>query len=121
MGKIERFEDLECWQEARVLVREIYKVTNKEKVSKDYDLVRQIRRAAISIMNNIAEGFARFSSKEKRRFLDIAKGSSYEVKSMLYVMQDLSYTSKKESEELHALVDKQRNLTIGLIRYLNTR
>ena len=84
MGKIERFEDIEAWKNARTLVGGVYEVTNNGKFFKDYALRDQIRRAAISIMLNIAEEFARHTDKEFSQFLFVAHGSLAEVQSALY-------------------------------------
>jgi four helix bundle protein len=86
MAKVERFEDLKCWQDARVLVKEIYLLSERGRLAKDFDTRRQLRRAALSVMNNIAEGFGRFSNKEFIRFLDMSNNSAAEVKSILYVL-----------------------------------
>ena len=118
--KIEKFEDIECWQIARKLVKNIYEMTNKHtKLSKDYSLKDQIQRAAVSIMNNIAEGFDRYSNKEFINFLNIAKGSAAEVKSLLYVLCDLNFISLKNFEEKLEKVNilsKQINALIGYTR-----
>ena len=84
MSRIEKFEDLIAWQKARVLSREIYKVTRTSKFSKDFSLVDQIRRASTSVMSNIAEGFERGGRSEFHQFLVVAKGSCAEVRSQLY-------------------------------------
>jgi len=76
MSKIEKFEDIEAWRKARVLVKEIYRSTDREAFRKDWALKDQIRRAATSIMSNISEGFSRQTDKEFIQFLYIAKGSS---------------------------------------------
>lgn len=89
MATIKRFDDLESWKNARVFVKEIYKATNIVALQNDFGFQDQIRRASISVMNNIAEGFGRFNNKEFRRFLDISVGSLLEVKSMLYLAEDL--------------------------------
>jgi len=73
MAKIERFEDLECWKAARELVNFVYEVSETGKLKRDFDTKSQFRRAALSVMNNIAEGFTRLSPKEFMRFLDIAR------------------------------------------------
>ncbi len=91
MSKVERFEDLRCWQEARRLVKEIYLIAEYGKLAKDYDTRSQLKRAALSAMNNIAEGFGKYSSKEFIRYLDTASNSASEVKSILYVLLDLNY------------------------------
>jgi four helix bundle protein len=121
MSKIERFEDLKCWQDARKLVSNIFLVSRKGELAKDYDLKSQFKRASLSTMNNIAEGFARYHSKEFVRFLDFSQSSSAEVKSMLYVIEDLEYLDKEAVNKLHKNVDDLRNQTLGLIRYINKR
>ncbi|MDF7798038.1 four helix bundle protein [Pontiellaceae bacterium B1224] len=88
MNKVERFEDLRIWQEARLLVREVYE---DMKGNKDWGFRDQMHRAVILIMNNIAEGFERHSDTEFARFLNIAKGSAGEVRSMYYAAEDLKY------------------------------
>ncbi|RXQ91468.1 four helix bundle protein [Ancylomarina salipaludis] len=97
MAKVEKFEDLKVWQESRLLVRLVYEFLN---TNKDYGFKDQIQRASISIMNNIAEGFERNSDTEFKRFLDIAKASCGEVRSMLYLAEDLKYITVIEAENL---------------------
>jgi four helix bundle protein len=89
MGTITRFEEIHAWQKARELVREIYKTSNTNLFNKDYGLKDQIRRAAVSSMCNIAEGYGRKSDKDFAHFLDIARASALEVQSILYVALDL--------------------------------
>lgn len=91
MPKIERFEDIQAWQKARELVKEVYSVSNDGSFSKDFGLRDQIRRAAVSIMLNIAEGFARKTTREFSQFLVIAHGSAAEVQAALYVAIDQKY------------------------------
>lgn len=93
MGKIEKFEDILAWQESRILTKEIYILF---KNNRDYAFRDQIQRAAVSIMNNIAEGYERKGNKEFAKFLYIAKGSCAEVRSMLYIALDLEYINKKD-------------------------
>ena len=119
--KVSKFEDLDCWIAARELVKEIYKISNEGKLAKDWDTRSQFRRAALSIMNNIAEGFARYHDKEFIRFLDFAQSSAAEVKSMLYVFEDVELLEKDKVDRLHKMTDKVRNLTLGLIRYLKNK
>ncbi|MEM6803476.1 MAG: four helix bundle protein [Bacteroidota bacterium] len=116
---IEKFEDLKCWQESRVLVKMIYKTTANADL--DLDSRRQMRRAALSTMNNIAEGFGRFSNKEFIRFLEISQSSGREVKSMLYVFLDVNYINKTEFTRLNNQVEKYLALTVGLIKYLQSK
>lgn len=98
---IERFEDLTSWQEARKLVRIVYRLTNQERFRQDRRLSSQIQDAAVSSMSNIAEAHGRYSFEEKRRFLDISLGSCKEVQSHLYVALDLAYIGKQEFEETY--------------------
>jgi len=94
MAKIERFEEIEAWQDARLLVKGIYEVTDGGRFARDFGLRDQIRRAAISTMSNIAEGFERGSDKDFIRFLYMAKASAGEVRSQLYVAMDLGLSSR---------------------------
>lgn len=121
MSKVTRFEDLRCWQASRELVKQIYLVCETGKFVKDYDTKSQLRRAALSSMNDIAEGFGKFSNKEFIRYLDIAQSSALEVKSILYVLLDMNYLMKEQIDELHLLVDNTRSLTLALIKYLRSK
>lgn len=119
MAKIERFEDLQCWMEARILVNLIYSICLEGKLSKDFGMQDQLKRAALSIMNNIAEGFSRFSRKEFVRFLSVSQSSASEVKSMLYILEDLNYASNEQLQIIHNQLDKTRSLILAFIKYLN--
>jgi four helix bundle protein len=90
MATIKNFEDLEIWKASRILTTQVYKdfMTNR-----DFGFKDQIQRAAVSIMNNIAEGFCRQTEREKINFLNFAKGSAGEIKNMYYVAEDLQYLS----------------------------
>lgn len=119
MPKVERFEDLKCWQAARTLVKFAYELSESEpKLKRDLDTKSQFRRAALSSMNNIAEGFGRGTRKEFVRFLDIAQSSAREVKSMTYVFEDLNYTTSQKIKELHEKTDAVMALTLGFIKHL---
>jgi four helix bundle protein len=118
MSKIEKFEDLRCWQEARKLVKEIYLISETGKLSKDYDTKSQLKRAALSTMNNIAEGFGKYSGKEFMRYLDTASNSVAEVKSILYVLLDIDYLAPSKIAELQNKTDEVKALTLALLRYL---
>ena len=100
--KIEKFEDLIAWQKARKLTRQIYKATNQEKFARDYGLKDQIRRAAVSSMSNMAEGFERGGLVEFQRFLAIAKGSCAELRTQLYVALDVGYLDTNSFDSLMA-------------------
>ncbi len=119
MSKLTRFEQLECWQQARLLVNMIYRINGP--LDDDYDAKRQARRASISVMNNIAEGFARFSRKEKVRFFDFAQSSAGEVKSMLYLFEDLEYLDKESANAIREQTDYVIKLIVALIRYIRTQ
>jgi four helix bundle protein len=104
--KIRRFEDIVAWQKARELVKIIYKMTNDlEDFRKDFGLKDQIRRASVSSMSNISEGFARNSDKEFANFLNISRGSVAEVQCQLYLALDLSYIDKYAFDVAYALAD----------------
>jgi len=119
MAQIKRFEDIEAWKKARELVKEIYALTEKRTTFKrDFTLKEQIRRAAISVMSNIAEGFARQTDKEFAKFLYIAIGSNAELQSQLYVALDLNYISSSEFEELYLMSEEVAKLIRGFIKYL---
>jgi four helix bundle protein len=121
MGKVERFEDLNCWKEARELVKEVYIICEKGKLSQDFDTKSQIKRAALSIMNNIAEGFGKYSTKEFIRYLDTAHNSASEVKSIVYVLIDLNYLEETKAKDIQDRTDKVKALSLALIRYLANR
>ena len=118
MATARQFEDLAVWQEARRLVGAIYAVSRQRPFSQDFGLRDQIRRAAVSTMSNIAEGFERGTRKEFVQFLNIAKGSNGEVRSQLHVALGQKYISEKEFAALNeAAVLLSRKLS-AFIRYL---
>ena len=118
MGTLTRFEDIEAWQKAREMVRAVYAITRNGSFSRDFGLRDQIRRAAVSVMANIAEGFGREGTGEFAQFLSVAKGSVSEVESHLYVALDEKYVEKDEFEALKAVADSTRRLIAGFIGYL---
>jgi len=117
MAKFETIEDIIAWQRSRVLVNNVYQVF---KISRDYSFRDQIQRAAVSIMNNIAEGFERKGNKEFAKFLYIAKGSCGEVRSMLYLALDLKYISKNDFDNLYNQAFEMSKMLSGLIKALRT-
>jgi four helix bundle protein len=118
MGTIRRFEDILAWQKSRKLVKSIYAVSNQRDFIKDYPLRNQIRRAAISIPSNIAEGFGRGGNKEFLNFLSIARASSSELQSHLYLAVDQNYLTEREFERLSELTWETGSLINGLMKYL---
>lgn len=115
MSKVDKFEDLFIWQKAFELNREIYRITSNESFSRDWGLRDQIRRAAVSVMSNIAEGFERYSNPDFARFLAIARGSCAEVKSQLYLAKSLDYISEDDFRKLHEMCSLQSG-SIGKFR-----
>jgi four helix bundle protein len=105
MGDIHKIEDLRVWQNARVLCKTIYTLTHKEGFEKDFRFVQQIRAAAGSIMDNIAEGYGRGGNKEFIQFLSIAKGSTQEVLSQLYRAYDVQHITEQEFIETKQLLN----------------
>jgi four helix bundle protein len=111
------FEDLEAWQQARQLVNEIYRLTRKDSsLGKDFGLTGQVQRAAVSIMSNVAEGFERAHLPEKIQFYNIARGSTGEVRSLLYVISDNYPRSAPEAERLRSSAVSVGKLVSGLLR-----
>ena len=111
------FEDLEAWQQARQLVNEIYSLTcENSSLSKDFGLTGQVQRAAVSIMSNVAEGFERTHLPEKIQFYNIARGSTGEVRSLLYVISDNYPRSAPETERLRSTAISVGKLVSGLLR-----
>jgi four helix bundle protein len=102
MVAIKKFEDIKAWQKARDLTNEIYQISNVGEFAKDFALQNQIKKASISIMLNIAEGFGRKSDREFKQFLIYANGSSLEVQSALYIALDQKYLSKEKFEHLYS-------------------
>ena len=118
MAKIERFEDLISWQKARALNRLIYQASKKGAFGKDFGLRDQMRRASISIMSNIAEGFERGGDKEFVQFLSTAKGSCGEVRSQLYAAFDEEYLDAADFKQLSERSIEVSRLISGFMAYL---
>ena len=113
--KIDRFEDVIAWRKAKELTIAIYKLFEN---SKDFGFRDQIQRASVSVMNNIAEGFERRSNKEFRQFLFIAKGSCGEVRSMLYLANELHKIANDNFNRLYSLTIEISKILSGLIKTL---
>ena len=118
MAMIQRFEDIPAWQEARKLVKMIYSITNRELFSRDFGMRDQIRRAAVSVLANIAEGFDCESKAEFARFLGIARRSAVEVQSLLYAALDIEYIDQKEFDLHYEQARKAKALIGGFKRSL---
>ncbi len=118
--KIKRFEDINSWSEARELTNRIYKATATTKFAKDFGLIDQIRRACVSIMANISEGFDSQSNDEFIRFLIYARRSCSEVQSHLYVALDQNYIKQDNFKDLFERTTNTAKLINGLITYLRS-
>ncbi len=118
MSKIETFEDITAWQLGRKLCREIYRVTLLTDFSKDFGLKDQMRRASVSIISNIAEGFERKSRKEFIQFLSIAKGSAGEIRAQLYIAKDLNYIDQPDYDLIANLATEISKTISGFMTYL---
>lgn len=115
MAKFETFEDIIAWQKSKILVLNIYSIFS---AIRDYSFRDQIQRAAVSVMNNTAEGFERKGNKEFAKFLYIAKGSCGEVRSMLYLALDLKYIDKVKFDNLYNQSMEISKMLSGLIKTL---
>ncbi|MCS7232426.1 MAG: four helix bundle protein [Elusimicrobiota bacterium] len=118
--RISRFEEIKAWQNAKELTLKIYRTCTKEKFKNDGFLLEQIKRSSVSIMANIAEGFARQTNKEFIQFLFIAKASSAELQSHLHLAFDLKYISNNEFVSLYDLCEVVQKQMSGLIKYLKS-
>jgi four helix bundle protein len=112
------FEDIEAWQKARRLVCDVYRVSGEARFGQDFGLRDQVRRAAVSVLSNIAEGFERGGRGEFIRFLSIAKGSAGEVRAQLYVALDQSYIGRETFDELVARATEVGRMIGGLMGHL---
>jgi four helix bundle protein len=118
--RYQRFEEMEVWQLRRQLLNDVYAHSQKGSVARDFGFTDQIRRAGISIMNNIAEGFECKSNKEFVRYLYISKSSCGEVRSMLYLAFDLQYINEETFRKMHAQTETISKSLSGMIKYLTT-
>ena len=112
------FEDLEAWQAARELTNEAYRLCRREPLSRDFGLCDQFRRAALSVMNNIAEGWESLHPAEKKQFYNCARRSCGEVRSMSYVLLDNRFVTPDEQQTLLKFCIRSGKLASGLIRSL---
>ncbi|MBU1054496.1 MAG: four helix bundle protein [Proteobacteria bacterium] len=122
MPTINRFEDLECWQEARKLVNMVYRAINENRdFQKDYRLTGQITGAAISVMNNTAEGWAAQSNNEFIRFLTYSRRSCAETQNCLYIAKDQQFITKDAFTDIYDQALKTIKIIDGLLRYLRSQ
>ena len=122
MTKITRFEDLECWQQARVLVNMVYDaIKASPSFQKDFRLVNQITGASVSVMNNIVEGWASQSNAEFIRFLTYSRRSCAETQNCVYVAIDQKYINDKTFQKIYDQGLKETQIIDGLLRYLRSK
>jgi len=113
---MKKFTDLIVWQESHKLVIQIYKCTKSFPKSEMFGLTNQMQRASISVTSNIAEGFGRWSARDKTHFYHQARGSLLELQSQIFIAQDLKYLDEKISSELLEKVEKTNIILLGLIK-----
>ena len=116
-----RYEELEIWKLARELNGRVYRLTSEDPFSRDFTMTDQIRRASLSVMCNIAEGFGRDGPKQFKRFLDIARSSCLEVQSLIYAASDQGYLQEGEFDQLYGLCSKLYAKICSLMRHLRTQ
>ena len=121
MATIQQFEDLDAWKQARLLVSFVYQLSRQSSFATDRSLQTQIRRAAVSIMANIAEGFERVSTRERLNFWNIARASCGEVRCFSYVCEDIQLLRPSEADRLRKKCARVGMLISGLIRSLRAR
>lgn len=120
MATFRKLEEIECWQLARKMTVGIYRVSSRSGFNSNYGLKNQLRNATLSVMNNIAEGYGRFSTKEFIRYLEIANGSCTELKSMLILISDLKYMPKEKVLVLLVETDLLQAKILALVKYLKS-
>ena len=121
MSTFKRFEDIQAWQKARILTKEIYLTSSEGEFGKDFDLRRQVRRSCVSIIANIAEGQGRRTDKDFANFLNMALGSVAETKSHLYLALDLNYLSQLQFEKIYEKLDEIGRMVFALNNHLRRR
>ncbi len=117
MGEYKTYKELDVWKKARAFVKEIYIITRDFPNEEKYGLMSQMRRCAVSIPSNIAEGYGRQFKKETVQFLHISRGSLYELETQMYIAYDLSFISEEKLNILIADLEECRRLLSGLINY----
>lgn len=121
MAKVESFEELECWKSAKDLTILIYRICDNDHFRTEFTAKDQLKRASLSVMNNIAEGFGRFSNKEFIRFLNIASASLDEVHSMILLYSEMDFINQEKKNESISQLKKCKHQILGFIKYLNTK
>jgi four helix bundle protein len=120
MPTITRFEEIEAWQTARELAKSIYEFTDEGKFARDFGLKDQIRRAAVSIMSNIAEGYESQTQAQFIHYLGVAKASAGEVRAQLYISRDVNYLTAEQLSQLFQMAEKASRQISRFISYLES-
>ena len=118
MSTFKRFEDIQAWQKARLLTKQVYLLSGVGEFGKDFDLRRQIRRSTSSIMANIAEGQGRRTDKDFAHFLNMSLGSVAETKSHAYLALDLEYFDEAQFQDIYAKLDELGRMIFALCSHL---
>ncbi len=118
MATLQNFEELKVWQKSRDLCRHIFELISTGKFLRDFALIDQVNRSSDSVMDNIAEGYARLGTNEFINFLTYANASAIECKSQLYRAFDRSYITKEKQEELFSIIEEIIKMISSLITYL---
>ena len=117
MGKIQSYQDLEVWKQTRLLVKEIYQLTATFPKEEQFGLTNQLRRAAVSVPSNIAEGCGRNHSKDSLQFFFIARGSLYEIETQVTIAHDLSLLDEFQKDSLLEKIQSCKRILNGFINY----
>lgn len=117
MAQVRTYQDLEVWKKSRELVKQIYAVTKSFPQEEQFGLTNQLRRSAISVASNIAEGSGRAGVKDSTRFFYIARGSLYEIETQMVLATDLQYISDDELDQVQDTITSCKKLLNGLIKY----
>jgi four helix bundle protein len=120
MTTFKRLEEIHAWQKARQATKRVYEISTNNVFPRDFGLRDQIRRSAVSVMANIAEGYGRRTNKDFANFLVLSHGSAAEVQSHLYIALDLEYIERIEFDELYRIFDEVSRMTMSLCQHLRT-
>ncbi|MFA8432981.1 MAG: four helix bundle protein [Marinifilaceae bacterium] len=115
---MKNFKNLKVWQQGICLVSQVYELAKLLPSEEKYGLYSQITRAAVSIPSNVAEGCSRSSKKDFHRFVEIALGSSFELETLLFIMQELNYSDKRSLKEIMSHLEEEQKMLQGLMKSL---
>ncbi len=118
--QMRNFKELKIWNKARMLVKEVYSITEKLPIEEKFGLTSQMRRAAVSIASNIAEGSGKESQKEFLRFLETAYSSAFELETQFILAEDLAFLNKEESAHLLSVVQEIQKMIYGFSKTLKS-